>query len=74
MTKVRFFAIAGNANNEEIARKLQSIAYLQTEIYACPKEIASVQPMPFLQVEGGERFYGEEAIEVFLSEKAAVSS
>ena len=74
MTKVKFFAIAGDPNNEAIAEKLRGIAYLQIEIYACPKEIASLQPMPFLQVDGGERFYGEEAIELFLRERASLHS
>ncbi len=74
MTQVKFFAIPGDPDNEALAHKLSTVECLRTQIYACPREMAAVYPMPFIQVEGGERFYGEEAIELFLSEKATPHS
>lgn len=69
MTKVRVFIVPGDARNGTLLARLKKIAKFQAEVYTCPKEIATVQPVPFLEVEGGERFYGEEGIKVFFDEE-----
>ena len=74
MPNVRVFLVPGEAKNNRILTKLKQITDLRTEIYACPSTIAEVQPTPFLEVEGGQRFYGEEGISVFFEEEHAAHS
>ncbi len=69
MPNVRVFLVPGEAKNDRILAKLKQITGLRTEVYACPSTMAEVQPTPFLEVEGGERFYGEEGIKVFFDEE-----
>jgi len=73
MTTVKLFAIPGDAISEAIAAKLRTAVGFHAEIYACPREIANLQPMPFLQIEGGEKLYGQEAIETFLGQVSSSS-
>ncbi len=67
--KVRVFLVPGEEKNQPILTRLNGIGRFQTEVYACPSTIADVQPTPFLEVEGGQRFYGEEGIKVFFEEE-----
>ena len=71
MTTVRMFMIADDQSGEDLAAAVARMPNCLAEIYTCPKTIEGIQPMPFIQVDGGERFYGREGIESFLAEKAA---
>lgn len=71
MTTVKIFMIAGDRGGEALAAEVARTPDCRAEVYTCPKTIESIQPMPFIQVDGGERFYGREGIESFLAEKGA---
>jgi len=71
MTTVKIFMIAGDHGGEVLAAEVARTPGCCTEVYTCPKTIESIQPMPFIQVDGSERFYGKEGIKNFLAEKAA---
>ncbi|MCX5673332.1 MAG: hypothetical protein NTU94_18610 [Planctomycetota bacterium] len=71
MTTVKMFVIAGDHGCEALAAEVARMPDCCTEVYTCPKTIESIQPMPFIQVDGSERFYGKEGIESFLAKKAA---
>ena len=71
MTTVKIFMIAGDRGGEALAAEVARTTDCLAEIFTRPKTIESIQPMPFIQVDGGERFYGREGIKTFLEEKAA---
>jgi len=70
---VRVFLVPGEPKNDHILTRLRGMGQLRTEVYACPSTISDVQPTPFLEVEGGRTFYGEEGIEVFFEEEEQLS-
>ena len=74
MTKIKVFVTVGDMKSDGIIAKLHGLPNLEAKVYTCPKAIESVQPMPFLEVEGGERFLGEEGINVFVQEQKEFSS
>ena len=69
MVKVMVFVVAGDDTAEELIARLRNVPTCRAEVYACPRAMATVRPMPFLQVEGGQRFFGREGIETFLAEQ-----
>ncbi len=71
MTTVKIFMITGDQGSEALAAKVARTPDCRAEIYTCPRTIEDIQPMPFIQVDNGERFYGKEGIEAFLAERAA---
>lgn len=69
MATVKIFMITGDRCGEALAAKVERTPDCHAEVYTCPKAIESIQPMPFIQVDDGERFYGKEGIEAFLAER-----
>lgn len=68
MVKVTVFVLAGDDTVEGLIAKVRRAPACHAEVYTCPRAMAEVQRMPFLQVEGGQRFFGQEGIEAFLAE------
>jgi hypothetical protein len=71
MTTVKIFMVTGDQGGEALAAKVARTPDCHAEVYTCPRTIENIQPMPFIQVDDGERFYGEEGIEAFIAGRAA---
>ncbi len=71
MITVKVFVIMGDQGGEALVAEMVRMPECRAEVYTCPKSIEHIQPMPFIQVDNGERFYGKEGIEAFLAERAA---
>jgi len=71
MTKVKVFLLSGDPDGEALAAEVARVPSCITEVYTCPSSLGNMQPMPFIQVDGGERFYGKEGIQTFLGEMAS---
>lgn len=72
MTTVKILMIDGDQSGEALAARVARMPGCRAEVYTCPKAIENIQPMPFIQVDDGERFYGQEGIEAFLTGRAGV--
>jgi hypothetical protein len=70
MINLKVFVVSSDRQSDALVAKVAQALGCRTEVYACPKDIENFQPMPFLQVDGGERFYGWEGIEAFLAERS----
>lgn len=68
---IKIFVIAEDQSSEVLIAEVERIPGCRAEVYTCPKMMETVQPMPFIQVDGGERFYGKENIVSFVAEKAS---
>jgi hypothetical protein len=68
MTNLKVFVVSGDRQHDALLAMVAHVPKCRTEVYTCPKNTGEFQAMPFIQVNGGERFYGKEGIEAFLAE------
>ena len=70
MTHIRVFLLEGDEASNNLLRRLKSLPSCRVEAYACPPSMEELQPVPFMQVDDQERFFGIDGIDAFIEQHA----